>query len=208
MSVMTRSRCWPSSSSGITLLCSISLRVLPEITSIYVTHDQAGALSLSDRIVVMREGRVMQVGAPADIHDRPHNLFVADFVGYRNVIPLTVTARGADGMVTAEGKGDTHIIAFYDNGLASVAAMLPVDTVEDQQQTDRLKRALMQLPEDKRELLLLSRYQGLRYEEIARLLQCEVGTVKVRVHRALQELRERFYWRDQNRRRPHRSLGG
>ena len=66
----------------------------------------------------------------------------------------------------------------------------------------------MQLPEDKRELLLLSRYQGLKYEEIARLLRCEVGTVKVRVHRALQELRERFYWRDQNRRRPHRSLGG
>src|SRR6267378_2658820 len=75
------------------------------LTSIYVTHDQAEALSLSDRIVVMREGRVMQVGAPADIHDRPHNLFVADFVGYRNVIPLTVTARGADGMVTAEGGG-------------------------------------------------------------------------------------------------------
>ena len=91
---------------------------------------------------------------------------------------------------------------------APVAAVLPVDTVEDQQQTERLKRALMQLPEDKRELLLLSRYQGLRYEEIARLLQCEVGTVKVRVHRALQELRERFYWRDQNRRRPHRTLGG
>src|SRR5207244_2293936 len=75
------------------------------LTSIYVTHDQAEALSLSDRIVVMREGRVMQVGAPADIHDRPRNLFVADFVGYRNVIPLTVTARGADGLVTAEGTG-------------------------------------------------------------------------------------------------------
>jgi putative spermidine/putrescine transport system ATP-binding protein len=75
------------------------------LTSIYVTHDQAEALSLSDRIVVMREGRVVQVGAPADIHDRPRNLFVADFVGYRNVIPLTVTARGAHGVVTAEGAG-------------------------------------------------------------------------------------------------------
>src|SRR5207249_10943224 len=75
------------------------------LTSIYVPRDQAEALALSDRIVVMREGRVMQVGAPADIHDRPHNLFVADFVGYRNVIPLTVTARGADGLVTAEGAG-------------------------------------------------------------------------------------------------------
>src|SRR5205823_6193140 len=75
------------------------------LTSIYVTHDQAEALSLSDRIVVMREGRVMQVGVPADIHDRPRNLFVADFVGYRNVLALSITARGADGMVTAEGGG-------------------------------------------------------------------------------------------------------
>jgi len=75
------------------------------LTSIYVTHDQAEALSLSDRIVVMREGRIMQVGTPTAIHDQPANLFVADFVGYRNVIPLTVIARGADGMVTAEGAG-------------------------------------------------------------------------------------------------------
>ncbi len=75
------------------------------LTSIYVTHDQTEALSLSDRIVVMREGCVMQVGTPTEIHDQPANLFVADFVGYRNIIPLTVTARGADGMVTAEGAG-------------------------------------------------------------------------------------------------------
>jgi putative spermidine/putrescine transport system ATP-binding protein len=75
------------------------------LTSIYVTHDQGEALSLSDRIVVMREGRVLQVGAPADIHDRPCNVFVADFVGYRNLIPLTVTGRGTDGLLTAEGGG-------------------------------------------------------------------------------------------------------
>jgi len=50
----------------------------------------------------------------------------------------------------------------------------------------------MQLPEDKRELLVLSRFQELKYDEIARLLGCEVGAVKVRVHRALQQLREIF----------------
>jgi len=48
----------------------------------------------------------------------------------------------------------------------------------------------MQLPEDKREILVLSRFQELKYEEIARLLGCETGAVKVRVHRALQQLRE------------------
>lgn len=55
-----------------------------------------------------------------------------------------------------------------------------------------LHRALMHLPEDKREVLVLSRFQDLRYEEIAQLLGCETGTVKTRVHRALQELREIF----------------
>src|SRR5262245_26433560 len=78
-----------------------------ELTSIYVTHDQTEALSLSDRIVVMRDGRVMQVGAPTEIHDRPRNRFVADFVGYRNVFPLTVTKQGDGEMVTGEGDGLT-----------------------------------------------------------------------------------------------------
>jgi putative spermidine/putrescine transport system ATP-binding protein len=77
------------------------------LTSIYVTHDQAEALSLSDRIVVMREGRAMQVGTPAEIHERPANLFVADFVGYRNVLPLVVSRSGVDGVVIGEGVGLT-----------------------------------------------------------------------------------------------------
>ena len=61
---------------------------------------------------------------------------------------------------------------------------------ERQQEAQLLQRALMQLPEDKREILVLSRFQELKYEEIARLLGCETGAVKVRVHRALQQLRE------------------
>jgi len=55
-----------------------------------------------------------------------------------------------------------------------------------------LREALNQLPEEKREVLVLSRFHDLRYEDIARILKCEVGTVKVRVYRALKELRERF----------------
>jgi len=90
---------------------------------------------------------------------------------------------------------------------APVATVLPIDTVDDAQQVSRLKYALMQLPEEKRELLLLSRFQGLKYEDIARLLQCEVGAVKVRVHRALQELKEHFHRRDV-RRRPQGYVGG
>jgi RNA polymerase sigma-70 factor (ECF subfamily) len=64
------------------------------------------------------------------------------------------------------------------------------DSAERQQEAQLLQHALMQLPEDKREILILSRFQELKYEEIARLLGCEPGAVKVRVHRALQQLRE------------------
>lgn len=56
-----------------------------------------------------------------------------------------------------------------------------------------LRKALDRLPEDKREVLVLSRYQNLKYEEIAQVLGCEVGTVKVRVYRAVRALGQIFY---------------
>src|SRR5207248_2512994 len=59
-------------------------------------------------------------------------------------------------------------------------AIAPADSIQQEQQTVLLHRALMQLPEEKREVLVLSRFQELKYEEIAQLLGCEVGTVKVR----------------------------
>jgi RNA polymerase sigma factor (sigma-70 family) len=76
--------------------------------------------------------------------------------------------------------------------LAEPAAPAAADAAQQKQEAQLLQRALMQLPEDKREILILSRYQELKYEEIARLMGCEVGSVKVRVHRALQQLREAF----------------
>jgi RNA polymerase sigma-70 factor (ECF subfamily) len=69
----------------------------------------------------------------------------------------------------------------------------PVDTAQQSQEAVLLHSALMQIAEDKREVLVLSRFQDLKYEEIAQLLGCEVGTVKTRVHRALQELRQVFH---------------
>lgn len=68
--------------------------------------------------------------------------------------------------------------------------ILPRDTVAAEQENLLLRRALLQLPEEKRELLLLSRFQELSYEEIGTLLGCEPGAVKVRVFRALQSLKE------------------
>lgn len=71
-------------------------------------------------------------------------------------------------------------------------AVNSADMVEAGQQNELLQKALLMLPEDKREVLVLSRFQELKHEEIAGMLGCEVGTVKVRVHRALRELRTIF----------------
>jgi len=65
----------------------------------------------------------------------------------------------------------------------------PSAELEHQQQTALLEQAMYKLPEDKREVLVMARYQEMKCEQIAGLLGCEVGTVKVRIHRALKELR-------------------
>jgi len=73
------------------------LRALQETlgkTTIYVTHDQEEALSISDRIAVMNSGRIVQVGAPREIYYRPADRFVADFVGLANFVPVAVVAPG------------------------------------------------------------------------------------------------------------------
>jgi RNA polymerase sigma factor (sigma-70 family) len=69
---------------------------------------------------------------------------------------------------------------------------MPEELFTRKQDLQFLQQALEKLPEEKREVLVLSRFQNLRYEEISRILECEVGTVKVKVYRALKELRERF----------------
>ncbi|TIT08938.1 MAG: spermidine/putrescine ABC transporter ATP-binding protein, partial [Mesorhizobium sp.] len=63
------------------------------ITFIFVTHDQEEALTMSDRIAVMSAGKILQVGAPRDIYDRPAERFVADFIGETNFLPGTVVSK-------------------------------------------------------------------------------------------------------------------
>src|SRR5580693_5057761 len=70
-------------------------------TIIFVTHDQEEALALSDRICLMNDGQIEQLGTPEDVYERPANTFVADFIGASNLIFGTVTADGR--MESAEG---------------------------------------------------------------------------------------------------------
>jgi len=69
------------------------------ITFIYVTHDQEEALTMSDRIVVMNEGRVEQIGTPEEIYHTPATVFVANFIGVANLLPATVSGRIGDEVV-------------------------------------------------------------------------------------------------------------
>jgi iron(III) transport system ATP-binding protein len=75
------------------------------ITSIYVTHDQAEALVMSDEIIVMSKGRIQQKGGPRDIYARPVNAYVSNFIGVANLLKGHVIA------VTAPGRGEVEISA-------------------------------------------------------------------------------------------------
>ncbi|WP_231501445.1 ABC transporter ATP-binding protein [Oceanivirga salmonicida] len=66
------------------------------ITSIYVTHDQAEAMALSDKIVIMKDGNIAQVGSPSEIYQKPNSEFVAKFIGRANILDATITNKTDD----------------------------------------------------------------------------------------------------------------
>ena len=85
----------------------IELKALQEevgITFIYVTHDQEEALTMSDRIAVMSQGRVEQVGPPKEIYEEPATAYVADFLGVSNLMDATATGQTAGGCGVAIGE--------------------------------------------------------------------------------------------------------
>ncbi len=96
------------------------------ITTVYVTHDQEEALSLSDRVVVMSEGRVEQIGTPFEIYNFPATAFVASFVGTLNVLP-SVVVDAASGRLTVEGQPirATGSVAGRADGSAVSVALRP-----------------------------------------------------------------------------------
>jgi spermidine/putrescine transport system ATP-binding protein len=75
----------------------VELKALQEqvgITFLYVTHDQEEALTMSDRLAVMREGKIVQIGSPHEIYEQPADTYVADFLGVSNLMPVEVISRG------------------------------------------------------------------------------------------------------------------
>ena len=90
-----------------------------KITFIYVTHDQEEALTMSDKVVVMADGKIQQIGTPVDIYNEPQNAFVADFIGESNIL---------DGIMRADYsvKFSGHEFKCLDSGFGKNE---PVDVV-------------------------------------------------------------------------------
>ena len=97
------------------------------ITFVYVTHDQAEAMALSDRIVVFNKGSVQQVGTPREVYERPANLFVADFMGLVNKVPGILIERQDDSARVRIGEQTivTHAIDGLDTAGSVVIAIRP-----------------------------------------------------------------------------------
>ena len=93
------------------------------ITTVYVTHDQEEAMAVSDRIAVMHEGVVQQVGSPQEIYHRPANLFVADFIGKTNTLQRPLAWSGGRAVIDLDdGKriDVTDLVEARDAGVTSV----------------------------------------------------------------------------------------
>jgi len=123
-------------------------------TMIYVTHDQIEAMTMADRIVVLRDGRVEQAGTPAELYERPVNRFVASFIGSprMNFLAATVTAVEAGAVEVAmpglEAAGDTDGAGLAGTGLAGAGLRLAVVAAHGLTVGDRIEIGLR--PDDLR----------------------------------------------------------
>lgn len=88
-------------------------------TTIYVTHDQVEAMTLADKIVVLSEGKVEQVGAPMDLYHRPANTFVAGFIGSPAMNLMTCSVAAVEGNTTELSLGETRLIGVPQVGAAA-----------------------------------------------------------------------------------------
>jgi iron(III) transport system ATP-binding protein len=92
-------------------------------TSVYVTHDHLEALTVSDRIGVMNGGKIEQLGTPREVYSAPRTRFVAEFVGYENILEATVAGRRGDRIQARLMGGSNDVITCVDGGMAEGASV-------------------------------------------------------------------------------------
>jgi iron(III) transport system ATP-binding protein len=96
------------------------------ITAVYVTHDQAEALAISDMIAVLSMGNLLQYASPKEIYERPASRFVADFIGQTSMLPGVLVARDVAGAQVKLGSGRVFATAPVDGAAVGDAVLLAV----------------------------------------------------------------------------------
>jgi ABC-type Fe3+/spermidine/putrescine transport system ATPase subunit len=95
------------------------------ITFVFVTHDQEEALSMSDRIALMKGGEIVQLDTPTGLYDRPANAYVADFIGETNMIPARVVSCDADATLV-EAMGTRLRVSGYHGQAAGAEVQMAI----------------------------------------------------------------------------------
>ncbi len=137
------------------------------LTTVYVTHDQSEAMSLSDLVVVMRLGHIEQVGTPQTIYTLPRSLFVARFMGYTNRLPVTLLGKDGNfwqvqtvtGLKLRANSTNEKEASSWRPGQKLVVSMRPDETVIDPLPSSNRLRGRVQLVE----------YVGRAFESLVRL---------------------------------------
>jgi putative spermidine/putrescine transport system ATP-binding protein len=136
------------------------------LTTVYVTHDQSEAMSLSDKVVVMRLGRIQQIGSPQEIYNQPNSLFVSRFMGYTNHLPVTIIDKvddfwlvQTDNGVQLRATSTAKESADWQTGQQAQVCMRPDETLADPLPADNQLQGRVQLVE----------YVGRSYEALVRL---------------------------------------
>lgn len=96
------------------------------LTTIYVTHDQKEALSIADRMAVLSNGKIQQIGTPQEVYKRPRNEFVANFIGATNIIPGTIVRCGAGEAFVETPIGDLQAVLANPDQTFSEGAQVKV----------------------------------------------------------------------------------
>ncbi|ETW11384.1 putrescine transport ATP-binding protein PotA [Roseivivax marinus] len=144
------------------------------LTTVFVTHDQSEALSMSDRIAVMSRGRIRQIGTPSEIYDHPQNQFVSTFVGDANLFAATLVSREGGAARITIGDTSLEVQTFQD----ALPAPGPVSLFVRPEQC-RLTEAGK--PDTVGARVALSVYQGSHAEVHLDCAEAEGGRVMLRV---------------------------
>jgi len=159
------------------------------LTTIYVTHDQEEALSMADRLVVLRDGLVQQIGTPDEVYAQPANRYVAGFMGYRNMLTFDVESVSSGTAVLA--AEDVRLTGQTFGPLETkraVAAIRPEDIVVDGPTPNRVAVTVEVVEYHGREILVGARMPGgetLYFRTEKRLAPGDNATVSVPAERVL-----------------------